>query len=65
MENFVELEKDQLKEIDGGGLGSWAWRLIRDGIAYDIAKEVAGAIADAGGGLTPQQSADYYRYRGM
>ncbi len=62
MENFVELTTTELKELDGG---HWILRAIRDTIVVEAIKAAGEAIIDAGGGLTPEQSADYYRYRGM
>ncbi|AEM72114.1 hypothetical protein Murru_3093 [Allomuricauda ruestringensis DSM 13258] len=66
LENFgvCELKKLEVKEINGGNI--WG-RLVRAGIAALAA--LHDQVCDGEGrcemSLTPNQSADYYKYRAM
>lgn len=58
------MSAQEVREIEGGGLGSVLRRIYqscRDGVIY----EAVCYLADKAEGLTPEQSANYYQYRRM
>ena len=57
--NLVELNAQEVKDVEGGNLLKYFYKLARDYAVTEIGKY---AINNA---LTPKQAGDYYKYRAI